>query len=91
MEFEQAAELLSLGGFCVDVVGGEPVLIEPDVKQQDAEKAGEIERILFDGDRSAESGCFDSERRALVREGEEVAGEEEVQTRSDGKEKTDGP
>jgi hypothetical protein len=91
MKFEEAAELLSLSGFCFDVVGGEPVLIEPEIKQQDAEKAREIERILFDRDRSAKSGCFDSEGRILVREGEEVSCEEEVQTCSNGKEEADGP
>jgi hypothetical protein len=53
VKFEEAAELLSLSGFCLDVVGGEPVLIEPEIEEQNAEKASEIERILFDRDRSA--------------------------------------
>ena len=91
MELEKTVELLSLGGFCFDVVGGEPVFIEPDVEEQDAEEAREIEDVLFDRYGSAEGRGFDSEGGGLVGEGEEVSGEEEVQTCADGKEKTDGP
>jgi hypothetical protein len=75
----------------VDAVGGEPVLIEPEVEEQDAEEAGEVEGVLFDGDWGAERRGMDSEGRALVWEGEEVAGEEEVQACSDGKEEADSP
>src|ERR1700756_5204120 len=91
MKFEEAVELLTCRGLSFDAVGGEPVLIEPEVEEQDAKKAGEIEGVLFDRDWSAERGGFDSDGRALVGEGEEVAGEEEVEARADGKEEADGP
>ena len=91
VELEKAVELLALGRFGCDVVGGEPVFVEPDVEEKDAEEAGEVEDVFFDGNGGAEGGGFDSEGCGLVGEGEEVAGEKEVQAGADGKEEADGP
>ena len=49
MGLEKAVELVSLGGFRLDVIGCQPVFIEPYVEKEDAEKAGEVEEVLFDG------------------------------------------
>jgi len=84
-------ELMSLGGFRLDVIGCEPVFIEPDVKEKDAEKAGEIEEVLFYGYGCAEGRGFDSESGCLIGEDEEISGEEEVQSCADRKEQTNGP
>src|SRR5216683_4129541 len=91
MEFEEAVELLALGRISLNAVSSQPVLIEPEVEEQDAERAGEIEGVLFDGYWGAEGWGFDSQGCALVGKDEEIAGEEEVHACADGKEETDGP
>ena len=73
------------------MVGGQPVFVEPDVEEKDAEKSGEVEDVLFDRDREAKCRGFDSKGCGLVGEGEEITGEEEVKTGADGKEQADGP
>jgi len=88
---EKAVELVSLGGFRLDVIGCQPVFIEPYVEKEDAEKAGEVEEVLFDGYGRAEGRGFDSEGGCRVGEDEEISGEEEVQAGANRKEQTDGP
>ena len=49
MEGEKAADGFGLAGVVGDVVGGEPVFVEPDVEQKNDDEAGEVEDVLLDG------------------------------------------
>src|SRR6185437_6112052 len=87
----KAAKLLALGRCSIDVVGGQPVFIEPYIEEQDAEETCQVEDILLDGNGGAEGRGLDSEGCGGVGEDKEISGEEEVQQGAYGKEQTDGP
>ena len=91
VELEQAVEFFALCGFCMDAVGGKPVLIEPDVKQEHAKKPCEIEDIFFDGYWSAEGRGFDAQGCGFVWKYKKVLSEEEVQRCAYGKEQAYRP
>src|SRR5258707_5373311 len=83
MKLHQTRDLLGLSRVVRHVVRFQPVFVEPNVNQQDRDKAGEVEEILFDRNATSQGRGLNSQSRPRIGKNKKPTGEKEIESASE--------
>src|ERR1041385_2486745 len=79
MKLQQPRNLLRFSFVVRDVVGHEPILVQPDIDKENGDKAGEIKDVLFERNWPAEGGSANPQSCSRIRKDKEAVGQKKIE------------